>query len=392
MPQWATHRPQDYWLGADRYHRVNGRLAWLFTISLPSELSVVEQGALIKAIASHLATESSSVPGKPLVWSAAIHEGLGHNPHGHILVSVKANDGIDRKAALWFARADGSHPDRGGAPVTRDIMGRRKWLFSIRRDCAELMNQALALAGSSERVDHRRNFVRGITRLPGAHVPSAFLRREGGGHPSPSGLRNSRHREINLLLDEAEAGLLRRMAVARVAKDEMDAESAMRARLYVEYQQHVDEIGRLPLMGGLRLALQHSPCIAFTLNAEEAERTGRAMQTRAFMEGLQRSLPGHLIALRVNDRVCVVDSLGEAHVAIAADYVALNAVQSTGVTDWAGIVKSAGWMQPIVATARRWRTVVKAAFGDLKLLFTWQTSPSSGPSGASRDGGEQRLK
>ena len=390
MPQWATCRPQDYWLGADRYHRVNGRLAWLFTISLPTELSVFEQRVLLNTIANHLATESSSVPGKPLVWSAALHEGLGYNPHVHILISVKANDGIDRKPALWFSRANGGHPARGGAPVTRGIMGRRKWLFSIRRDCAELMNQALALAGCTQRVDHRRNFVRSINRLPGAHVPSAFLRREGGSHPSPAVLRNNRHHDINRLLDEAEAGLLRRVAVARMAKDEMDAESARRARLYVEYEQQLGELDRLPVMGGLQLALQHSSCTAFTLNRKEVLRTRKFMQTPAFMEGLEKLLPEHLIALRVRDTVCVVDTIGEAHVAIAADYVALNAVQGGGVADWARIVKSAGWVQPIVATARRWRTSVKVAFDELRLLFTWQTaSPSPGPSSASRDGGEQ---
>jgi hypothetical protein len=112
-----------------------------------------------------------------LPYTLAIHagrdrDGRAHNPHAHLMISERQNDGIDRDRQLWFKRAHRAHPERGGASKTRGFHG-REWVEHARERWAELTNDMLERNGRAERVDHRSYERQGIDREPGEHFGPA---------------------------------------------------------------------------------------------------------------------------------------------------------------------------------------------------------------------------
>ena len=110
-------------------------------------------------------------------------EGREHNPHAHVLISERTNDGIARERSQWFRRANPSQPERGGAPKSRAVHG-RAWMEHARSRWATLTNQVLADRGRDERVDHRSYARQGVDREPGLHFgpAAAHLLHKGRGH------------------------------------------------------------------------------------------------------------------------------------------------------------------------------------------------------------------
>jgi MobA/MobL family len=181
MPKWAragkteaTKRAcMTYWRAADAYERCNGRLAKVLIIALPMALGLKAQVNLSRTIARLL---TSGIDGGCLPWTLAVHAGLdarGHhrNPHFHLMINERINDGIERPPALWFrraaVRAQGSavQPAKGGARKTAALTP-RAWLYWARELIAKLINLALRVAGLVVRVDHRSNAARGLGRAP----------------------------------------------------------------------------------------------------------------------------------------------------------------------------------------------------------------------------------
>ena len=128
MPPWASGQPREYWDAADLYERANGRLYVSADFALPRELSSEDQITLAREFAQEL-TKDGSLP-----YTLAIHaghDGTGdeHNPHAHMMISERKNDGIDRTPEQWFSRFNRADPSKGGAEKTRAIHG-RAWMES----------------------------------------------------------------------------------------------------------------------------------------------------------------------------------------------------------------------------------------------------------------------
>ena len=147
MPEWAKEDPRSYWEAADLHERVNGRLFREVEFALPRELSEGDQIELAREFASKL----TRAGGERLPYTLAVHRGKGENPHAHLMISERVNDGVERDAAQWFRRYNGKAPEKGGA---RKSMATRPkdWLEQTRKDWADHANQALARAGSRERI------------------------------------------------------------------------------------------------------------------------------------------------------------------------------------------------------------------------------------------------
>jgi hypothetical protein len=147
MPSWAVDHPREYWDAADLYERANGRLYVSADFALPRDLS------------------------------------REHNPHAHLMISERKNDGIERSREQWFSRANRADPSKGGAEKTRDIHG-RAWMEHARERWAELTNQTLARLGREERVDHRSYARQGVEATPGRHFgpAAAHMLTRGQGH------------------------------------------------------------------------------------------------------------------------------------------------------------------------------------------------------------------
>lgn len=190
MPAWAESCPRNYWEAADAHERANGRLFKQLEFALPKELSAEQQIALAASFCRDLArTKDGTLP-----YSFAVHKGHDkENPHCHLLISERVNDGISREPGLWFKRA-APDPAKGGAKKTNELRP-REWLLQCRELWAERANHALRLAGHESRIDHRTLEAQGIDRVPTTHLGPSVAALERQGICTMRGNRNRQREE-----------------------------------------------------------------------------------------------------------------------------------------------------------------------------------------------------
>jgi hypothetical protein len=182
MPSWAEDDASEYWDAADLYERANGRLYVSADFALPRDLTLEDQVALAHEFAQQLTADQC------LPYTLAIHAGRDangqkHNPHAHLMISERKNNGIERSPEQWFCRANPTDPTKGGAEKSRTFHG-REWMENARREWAELTNKTMARLGREERVDHRSYERQGIDHEAGEHYgpKAAHMVARGQGH------------------------------------------------------------------------------------------------------------------------------------------------------------------------------------------------------------------
>lgn len=174
MPDFAVHNAGLYWDAADLYERANGRLYKEVEFALPIELTLDQQKALVAEFAQHLTA------GEKLPFTLAIHAGGGTNPHCHLMISERINDGIERPAELWFRRYNGPNKD-GGAQKSESLKP-KDWLDNTREAWSKHANAALKSAGHDDvSIDHRTLKAQGIERLPTIHMGANVIEMEAKG-------------------------------------------------------------------------------------------------------------------------------------------------------------------------------------------------------------------
>ena len=214
LPVWARGDPRAYWAAADAHERANGRLFREVEFALPNELDGEQQARLARRFAEELAAPA----GERLPWALAIHRGRSReagkpdNPHCHLVLSERINDGIERGPERWFKRYNARSPERGGARKSSATRP-RSWLEGMRERWAELANEALERAGhGGARIDARtleeqreEALERGreeeaerLDREPGVHVGPAATAIERGreGRPPEATERGGLQREV----------------------------------------------------------------------------------------------------------------------------------------------------------------------------------------------------
>lgn len=170
LPEWAEGDVGRFWKAADSHERKNGAVYRESIVALPVELTVEQNKTLARDIITKLAR------GKP--YQAAIHAPSSSiekhpNPHLHLMVSDRMDDGIERDEATFFARYNGKEPSQGGrrkdgGGSTR--MEVRDALIAKRRLVAETINHHLGMHGFSLRVDHRKLSEQGLDRKAERHL------------------------------------------------------------------------------------------------------------------------------------------------------------------------------------------------------------------------------
>lgn len=222
MPRWAAAEPAIYWAAADQYERANGRLFKRVEMALPLALTAEERRALAVGFAHHLTDEER------LPYTLAIHAGKGTNPHAHLLISERGNDGLERSPEQWFRRYNAAAPARGGAQKSTALHP-KAWLEETRAAWAEQTNLALERAGHAVRIDHRSLEAQGSDRLPGLHVGPVAAAMEARGIETVRGdaaravaRENAGIRQAYAELDAAEAQLVQ--AQERQAEPEREPE------------------------------------------------------------------------------------------------------------------------------------------------------------------------
>ena len=247
MPAWASDAPRNYWEAADVHERANGRLFKQLEFALPKELSPGQQIALAASFCREMARTKDG----PLPYSFAVHKGHDkENPHCHLLISERVNDGVSRDPGLWFKRA-AKDPAKGGAKKTNELRP-REWLLQCRELWAERANHMLRLAGHEARIDHRTLEVQGIDRVPTTHLGPSVAAMERKGIRTARGNRNRQREDTGLqtspqvahkpvpapTVEECQAVLL---ALAKQEPYKTDSYYQAQIQPYMEYFAEADD-------------------------------------------------------------------------------------------------------------------------------------------------------
>ena len=197
LPAWAGGDPRSLFAAADLHERANGRLFLEIEVALPNELAETQQHELVRSIAAAV-----TAPGLPFTY--AIHAGRPKssgepaNPHVHILISERVDDGVPRDAEQWFRRANSKRPELGGAAKHRGLK-ERSWVDDTRKLIAGLMNEHLDRARSPARVTSDSHATRITRALASGDVETAeYLRRHPPGihlGPTVAALERDRFRQ-----------------------------------------------------------------------------------------------------------------------------------------------------------------------------------------------------
>lgn len=176
MPAWTGNDPIRFWTAADANERKNGTAFRELIVALPAELTTEQNKALARDLAEKLA------PARP--YQLAIHgpvsslEGQA-NPHVHLMVSQRVDDGVVRPQERFFARYNPNRPELGGrkkASCGRSRTQHRDHVISERKTVADVINNHLQENGHQVRVDHRSLKDQGIDRPAERHLGPARIR------------------------------------------------------------------------------------------------------------------------------------------------------------------------------------------------------------------------
>lgn len=226
MPVWAWQEgPVEYWSAADAFERANGRLFKQLEFALPVELTEEQCIKLIEKFARQL-TETEGLP-----YTLALHAGGEDrsNPHCHLMISERMNDGIERQPSTWFKRANKKDPAKGGAWKSESLKP-QAWLDQVRADWADLANAALAEAGHDARIDHRSLVDQGIDRLATIHEGRGGRGLKRRGQQSDRAAYNDTVREANAAKADAEQAKAE-VEAAELMLDQEDYEAQQEAAL-----------------------------------------------------------------------------------------------------------------------------------------------------------------
>lgn len=171
LPAFCAGRPQSYWRATDRHERKNACLGMAFDIALPVEATLQEQIALAREFTQAITT----VKGGTLPYEMAIHTNPT-NPHFHILMSERVNDGIDRPTDKWFKRASPKNPHDGGAKKDPTLQ-KKEWLFATRQKWESHLN-AFLKSKNLPLVSCKTLAAQGIDRKPQIHKTPAVAAME----------------------------------------------------------------------------------------------------------------------------------------------------------------------------------------------------------------------
>lgn len=175
LPAWANDDASTFWKAVDEHSRANGRLYTEIEFALPKQLSPQEGLEL----ARQMAWDMSIRPNGQVPFTMAVHSD-GNNPHVHLVLSTRIDDGKERPTTKdWFNQVASRRNTKtvgGAAAWSRETD--KVWLEKVRSTWADLANRALEQAQHLERVDHRSYLRRGIDQVPTMHEGWAPRTRE----------------------------------------------------------------------------------------------------------------------------------------------------------------------------------------------------------------------
>ncbi len=205
MPEWARDNPSHFWQAADQFERANGSTYRELEIALPRELTPEQRLELVQDFVRQEAGERHA-------WSFAIHNPKasidgGEQPHAHIMMSQRVNDGIERTPEQYFRRYNARYPDRGGAKKDSGNLTptqQKEQLRELRKRWEVKHNEHMRKHGFERGfIDCRTLKEQGIERRPEVHLGLKLL--DGLMMPSVmTSCKNGLNRTIPAILNRRE--------------------------------------------------------------------------------------------------------------------------------------------------------------------------------------------
>jgi hypothetical protein len=243
LPAWAEGNPHTYFRTAEERERANGVAFEEFKITLPYELTRVQNQALVQDLLDAFA-------GDRLPCTYAFHQpktldGMHDQAHIHLLISARMNDEHARTAETHFRRYNAAHPERGGAQKdqTMNVYHATKL---HRLMISDLLNVHLERYGHTARVHPESLKSRGIAREPEPKLlpsESAAYRNKGVVSPKMAevlAIRQARAKEASCEQENARAYWEARKAFLGVTRGMTPREKV--AQILLKRHGHIERV------------------------------------------------------------------------------------------------------------------------------------------------------
>lgn len=234
LPGGAAANRGEFWNRVEHHHkRGDAVLAREIEVSLPAELDAAARQSLAVRYACELADRYGV--GADIALHAPSSRGDERNYHAHILLSacgVTSSGSLGKKVIQLdpiACQKRGPGREAISSPVDYE---RPRW--------QELVNDALARAGSEARVDHRSNEARGLEAAPGVHLGPTSNQLERIGIRTRIGDANRRRHAQNARLRDERLKLAALQAVLE-AESAFDHSLAHRRRVVRRVRQRVEQ-------------------------------------------------------------------------------------------------------------------------------------------------------
>jgi len=156
--------PTDFWSAAENHERKNcGTKFREFEMMLPRELSHEQHLELMQNFINH---EDVGLTNHPM--SIGFHEGDdGNQPHAHLMLSERENDGIEREnPADFFKRFNSKKPELGGCKKLSQKFRGSERCVEIKAAFAEVQNDFFKKLGLDISVSHLSFKDQGLDKIP----------------------------------------------------------------------------------------------------------------------------------------------------------------------------------------------------------------------------------
>ena len=182
-PSWATNRSKLWNKVEEVERRKDSQLAREIQLAIPVELNRTQQVELVKEYTADLFVKEG------MIADVAFHELDSHNPHAHIMLTMREID------------------ENGFKKKKNRDWNKRELLEKQREAWSAYANVALEKAGINERIDHRTLAEQGINRIPQIHLGSAVTAMMKRGVPTDKGDRYKAIAEANKQIESKERSL-----------------------------------------------------------------------------------------------------------------------------------------------------------------------------------------
>jgi hypothetical protein len=312
-----------------------------------------------------------------------VHEGLGRNPHVHLLLSTSLNDGIDRPVHRWFRRFNARKPADGGAR-SAEYVTKRRWVFRVRETWAKLANAALRIQGRPANLDHRSNLDRGLLLTPQIHLGPHIAHLAKLGITTPRSARRDAIDEENRVTMELHASL--QMRRSRIWQFDQELAILNTARLFWDHQHKLhwrDLLAGHPLAADFLAPEAQASLLILESSRENIKMRDMTLHNGSSMRIVEGVSEGVWDVVPTGAGIWLVLPHHDTLVVVGPGHAATDAVDAKSIRVMFRAAAATGFTAPVVVVRRDCVELTKEVMGELGLSWRMELMPAA-DSGARR--------